>query len=356
MTAKDIWLKVIIKPSDNLAKAIEVLHDGGLRIALIVDENNKLQGTLTDGDFRRALMNKFTMSSNIVKIMNKNPIVAKNTDSREIILSLMNKSSILHIPIIDSLNGEICGLETLQNITEKPLYDNPVLIMAGGFGKRLYPLTKNMPKPLLKVGNKPILETIINQFIKHGFHNFYISTHFKPQLIKDHLKSVIKQGVSIQYINEDKPLGTAGSLGLLPDNLPNLPILMMNGDLLTGVDFKHLLDFHNNNTSEVTMCIREYDFQVPYGVIEIINHKVKKIIEKPVHEFYVNAGIYVLDKAFINKVDGKSYLDMTDLLERELNNDGVINAFPIHEYWLDIGHIDEYKKANQDIDKIFNTY
>ena len=134
MTTINNWLKVVIKPSDNLEKAIEVLHDGGIRIALIVDENNILLGTLTDGDFRRALMNKFSMSSNIVNIMNKSPVVAKNTDSREFVLSLMNQLSILHMPIIDSITGQICGLETLQNLSEKPVYDNPVFIMAGGFG------------------------------------------------------------------------------------------------------------------------------------------------------------------------------------------------------------------------------
>jgi dTDP-glucose pyrophosphorylase/predicted transcriptional regulator len=346
------WSEVLVKLTDNLAKVVQVLHDGGLRIVLVVDNDNKLQGTITDGDIRRALMSGRTMSSGISDVMNKLPITANKIDSKEHILSLMNKMSILHIPIVDDA-GVICGLETLQQLLEKPSYNNPVFLMAGGFGTRLHPLTKNIPKPLLKVGNKPILETIIHQFVDHGFHDFYISTHFKSELIRDYFKNGDQHGVSIRYVHEDTPLGTAGSLGLLPDNLPDLPIIIMNGDLLTKVDFKHLLDFHGNNNADATMCVREYDFQVPYGVVAIDEGGVREIKEKPIHKFFVNAGIYVLNRHLINKVDGESFLSMTDFLEKELNCGGV-NAFPIHEYWLDIGRIEEYEKANQDVITIFN--
>ena len=346
------WSEVLIKLTDNLGKAIQVLHDGGLRVALVVDKDNKLRGTLTDGDIRRAIMSGMTMSGRISDAMRKLPVTAKITDSKEYILSLMNKMSILHVPIVDD-DGVICGLETLQQLLEKPSYDNPVFLMAGGFGTRLHPLTKDIPKPLLKVGNKPILETIIHQFVDHGFHDFYISTHFKSELIRDYFKNGDQHGVSIRYIHEDTPLGTAGSLGLLPDNLPDLPIIIMNGDLLTKVDFKHLLDFHSDNNADATMCVREYDFQVPYGVVAIDEGGIREIKEKPIHKFFVNAGIYVLNKNLINKVDGKSFLNMTDFLEKELNYGGV-NAFPIHEYWLDIGRIEEYEQANQDVITLFN--
>jgi dTDP-glucose pyrophosphorylase len=348
------WSEVLIKLTDNLGKAIQVLHDSGLRIALIVDKDNKLLGTLTDGDIRRAIMSGVTMSGRIYDVMNKHPITARTTDSKYYALSLMKDLSILHVPIVDD-DGVICGLETLQHLTEKPSYDNPVFLMAGGFGIRLHPLTENTPKPLLEVGNRPILETIIDQFIDHGFHDFYISTHFKSEQIRDYFKNGDQQGqgVNIHYIHEEVPLGTAGSLGLLPDNLPDLPIVVMNGDLLTNVDFRNLLDFHNNNNADATMCIREYDFQVPYGVVALDGCSIREIKEKPIHKFFVNAGIYVLNKNLINKVDGESYLNMTDFLEKELDSGGV-NAFPIHEYWLDIGRMEEYKKANQDIVTIFN--
>jgi dTDP-glucose pyrophosphorylase len=344
------WKNILLKPKNSLEKSIKILHDGGHRIALVVNEQNKLIGTLTDGDVRRALIGHYSMQGAIEGVMNPNPVTAKITDSKEQILSLMNDLEILHMPITDD-NDAICGLETLNTLTEKKSYDNPVLIMAGGFGTRLQPLTNNTPKPLLNVGNRPILETIIDQFISQGFHNFFISTHYKSEQIRDYFNN--KKGARIKYIHEDTPLGTAGSLGLLPDNLPKLPIIMINGDLLTKVDFEHLLDFHNNNDADATMCVREYDFQVPYGVVNIKGFRIEKIKEKPIHKFFVNAGIYILNKNIINKVDGKSRIDITDLLETELNN-GRVNAFPIHEYWLDIGRMEEFEKANKDVASIFN--
>ncbi|MBT6471666.1 MAG: CBS domain-containing protein [Candidatus Marinimicrobia bacterium] len=346
------WKKILLSPKASLEKSIKVLHEGGYRIALVVDEQNKLLGTVTDGDIRRALITKFTMDSEIKLIMNAQPIKISKPFSRKELLSIMSSKGLMHMPIVDK-DGVLCGLETMEHLVSSPSYDNPIFLMAGGFGTRLHPLTKNTPKPLLEVGNMPILETIIKQFIDHGFHNFYISTHFKSEQIVDYFKNGDRYGVKIQYIHEDTPLGTAGSLGLLPDNLPDLPIIMMNGDLLTSVDYKDLLDFHNDNDANATMCVREYDFQVPYGVVDIDGCLIRGIKEKPIHKFFVNAGIYVLNKSLINRADGESYLDMTDLLESELDSSGV-NAFPIHEYWLDIGHIDEYEKANRDAVTIFN--
>ena len=347
----DDWRKVLLTPKDSLERTIKVLHEGGCRIALVADKFGMLLGTVTDGDIRRALINQLTMESSVSLIMNGNPITVDDKVKNKDILSLMSDKSLLHMPIIDK-DGILCGLETLQHLIESPIYDNPIFLMAGGFGTRLHPLTKDTPKPLLKVGNKPILEMIIEQFINYGFHNFYISTHFKSEQIRDYFKDGELHNISIKYVHEDSPLGTAGSLGLLPDDLPDLPIIVMNGDLLTKVDFKNLFNFHCEHNSEATMCVREYDFQVPYGVVEIDNYNIKEIKEKPVHRFFVNAGIYVLNRSLINKVDGKSCLDMTDFLEKELNNGGV-NAFPIHEYWLDIGQMEEYEKANREFSTVF---
>ena len=346
------WKKILISPNDSLEHAIKVLQKGGCRIVLVSDENNKLLGTVTDGDIRRALINKLGMNSKISQVMNDKPIKASKSTPRKELLSIILSKGLLHMPIVDE-DEVLCGLENVQHMIESPSYKNPVFILAGGFGVRLHPLTKDIPKPLLKVGNKPILETIIDQFINHGFYNFYISTHYKSKLIKEYFKDGKKYGVNIQYVNEDIPLGTAGSLGLLPKNLEDLPVIIMNGDLLTKIDFKQLLDFHSNNGTNATMCVREYDFQVPYGVVNIDGHNVKGIQEKPIHKFFVNAGIYVLNRNIINKIDGKSYLDMTEFLEKELD-DGGVSAFPIHEYWIDIGRMEEYERANQDIVTIFN--
>ena len=345
------WRELLLSPNDSLDRAIKVLHEGGRRIALVSGENDRLLGTITDGDIRRALISQSTVKSPVSLIMNCNPVTVDDKVENKEILSLMSSQGFLHMPIVNK-DGILCGLETLEHLIKSPKHDNPVFLMAGGFGTRLRPLTESTPKPLLKVGLKPILEMIIEQFISCGFHNFYISTHFKSEQIRDYFKTGEAYGVSIEYVHEDNPLGTAGSLGLLPDNLTDLPLIVMNGDLLTKVDFKNLLNFHHESNTEATMCVREYDFQVPYGVIEIDNYKIKKIEEKPIHKFFVNAGIYVLSKNLVDKIDGKSYLDMTDFLNQELNNGGV-STFPIHEYWLDIGRMEEYEKANREVKDIF---
>jgi len=345
------WRELLLSPNDSLDRAIKVLHEGGRRIALVSGENDRLLGTITDGDIRRALISQSTVKSPVSLIMNCNPATIDDKVENKEILSLMSSQGFLHMPIVNK-DGILCGLETLEHLIKSPKHDNPVFLMAGGFGTRLRPLTESTPKPLLKVGLKPILEMIIEQFISCGFHNFYISTHFKSEQIRDYFKTGEAYGVSIKYVHEDNPLGTAGSLGLLPDNLTDLPLIVMNGDLLTKVDFKNLLNFHHESNTEATMCVREYDFQVPYGVIEIDNYKIKKIEEKPIHKFFVNAGIYVLSKNLVDKIDGKSYLDMTDFLNQELNNGGV-STFPIHEYWLDIGRMEEYEKANREVKDIF---
>jgi dTDP-glucose pyrophosphorylase len=345
------WRDALLNPNDLLENAITVLHEVGFRIALVPDNQGRLLGTITDGDIRRALINKLSMKTHVSLIMNKNPVFVDDEVENKDILSLMSEQGFLHIPVVDK-NGILCGLKALQNLIERPKYDNVVFLLAGGFGTRLHPLTENTPKPLLKVGMKPILETIIEQFVNYGFHNFYISTHFESRQIVDYFKTGEDRDINIKYVHEERPLGTAGSLGLLPEGMPELPIIVMNGDLLTNIDFNNLLNFHYENNSEATMCVREYDFQVPFGVIETDSYKIKKIKEKPVHKFFVNAGIYVLNKDLVRKIDGKSYLDMTDFLEKELSK-GRVNAFPIHEYWLDIGRIDEYEKANREVKDIF---
>ncbi len=336
-----------------MKSAIEVLNTEALRIVIIVDDDERLVGTVTDGDIRRGLINHLTMDSTIKEFMYTDPTVAYEEDSRESILDKMKKLNIFQIPIIDA-NRKVVGLETLQHLLEKARYDNAVFLMAGGFGKRLRPLTDNLPKPLLRIGEKPILETILEQFITTGFHNFYISTHYKAELVKKHFGDGSKWDVSIKYIYEDKPLGTAGALGLLPKDAVDLPLIMMNGDLLTKIDFEKLLKFHVKQGGDATMCVRAYDFQVPYGVIKADGNRITNIIEKPIYKFFVNAGIYVLGKSIIESVDGKTYLDMPNMLESKIEQGGKVNMFPVHEYWLDIGRMEQFEQAQRDNETEFN--
>lgn len=345
------WRDIVLKSEDTLETAINVLQVGGKRVAVVLDDNGKLLGTVTDGDVRRALIKQYGMDGLITAVMNKNPETALMTDSPRKIKAQMKSLDLLHIPIIDA-HGVLLSIETLQHLIGDEKYENPVFLMAGGFGTRLHPLTKAIPKPLLKVGNRPILETIITQFIDAGFHRFFISTHYRADMVKKYFGNGENWGVTITYVHEEFPLGTAGALGLLPDIQTELPILMMNADILTKINFAHLLQFHKEEGALATMCVREYDIQVPYGVVNIDGHSVSDIIEKPTHKFFVNAGIYVLNPCIPRQIDGSKSLDMPDLLRGFINLGESVSSFPIHEYWIDIGRMEEYSKAEYDMEEM----
>ncbi|WP_405077687.1 nucleotidyltransferase family protein [Pectobacterium versatile] len=344
------WKKVLLSPEQSIRDALAAIDAEALRIALVVTSERKLLGTVTDGDIRRGLLNNLKMDDPVKLVMNKNPTVASPSVSRKNLLQMMDELSVLSIPI---LNGEyLVGLETFHDISDKQIYENPVFLMAGGFGTRLRPLTDNCPKPLLKVGDKPILETTLNNFISNGFKNFYISTHYMPEMIMDHFGNGEKWGVNITYVHESEPLGTGGALGLLPSDIPQLPLLMMNGDVLTNIDYQNLLKFHNEGKADATMCVREYQYQIPYGVVTGEGNKIIKMIEKPVQSYYVNAGIYVVSPELFNSVGKNKKIDMPTLLEDRIEESGEVLMFPIHEYWLDIGRMDDFKKAQIDILKL----
>jgi len=342
------WEKCILKHDDIIELAVKLLDSESSRIVLVVNKNEQLVGTITDGDVRRGLIRHVSLKAKLSEIMYKSPVTSSINDDKDIILSKMKKYDLVHMPITDSCN-KIVGLETMRHILERNTYDNPVFLMAGGFGARLKPLTDHTPKPLLKIGSKPILENILDQFIAAGFYNFYISTHYKAEMIQEYFGNGEEWGVSIEYIYENKPLGTAGGLGLLLKKTSNSPVLVMNGDLLTNINFEQLLKFHLEEGGDATMCVREYDFQVPYGVIKSNGSHITSIEEKPVQSFFVNAGMYVLNESILKMVDEISYLDMPQLLEKKIEENGQVNIFPVHEYWLDIGQIENFEQAHKDM-------
>jgi NDP-sugar pyrophosphorylase family protein len=225
--------------------------------------------------------------------------------------------------------------------------------MAGGLGTRLRPLTDDIPKPLLKVGNKPILETIIRNFAEHGFVNITISLNYKGDMIKDYFGDGSDFGVNIDYVEENKRLGTAGALSLLKEN-PHEPFFVMNGDLLTDVNFSHLLDFHSFGNSTATMCVREYEYQVPYGVIQTKDSDITSIVEKPIQKFFVNAGIYVLSPSVFNDIPENEFFDMPTLFNILIEKQKKVSSFPIHEYWLDIGRMSDFEQAQSEYFRIFS--
>lgn len=341
------WRNVIISPSASLKVALEKLNTEALRIVLVCDDAMTLLGVLTDGDIRRALLKGMGIQSEVQTVMNTSPVTITRAVSRKDAITLMESKSILAVPVVEQ--GRLIGLQTLQQNQSVQQYDNPVFIMAGGFGTRLRPLTDETPKPMLKVGERPILEILLLNFIKSGFSNFYISTHYLPNVIKDYFGDGSKWKVNITYVHEEEPLGTGGALGLLPDSTPDLPLIMVNGDVLTNVDFERVLDFHVQNKASATMCVREYDYQIPYGVIVGDGERITSMEEKPIQRFFVNAGIYVIEPKIFKTLDKNRHIDMPTLLEDYINQNKDVLMFPIHEYWLDIGRMDDFYRAQTDI-------
>lgn len=342
------WKKVVLSPAHSVHDAMAVINAEALRVCLVVGKGLHLLGVVTDGDIRRAILNNVSLTQCITAVMNPTPITVSAKLTREQMLEIMSTHSILSLPVVDD-TGKVVGLEIWDQLAQPPYYDNPIFIMAGGFGTRLRPLTDCCPKPMLRVGEKPILEILINQFLKSGFRNIYISTHYMSEKITSYFGDGSKYGVKISYVHEDTPLGTGGALGLLPLDIPALPLIMINGDLLTTVNFNRLLDFHNTYRPVATMCVREYDYQIPYGVIHGDGHRIFEMQEKPIQRCFVNAGIYVVSPELFMKVPKQVHIDMPVLLEQQIAKQGDILMFPLHEYWLDIGRMDDFHRAQIDI-------
>jgi dTDP-glucose pyrophosphorylase len=339
-----LWCKALLTSGATLERAIEVLNTSATRIVLIIDEDDLLVGTLTDGDIRRAILKHMPLSTPVGEVMNTQPKTAEENWTKNRVLALLEEYNLLQLPILDTA-GRVIGLYDLHELANKHRCENPVFLMAGGFGTRLRPLTNNCPKPMLKIGHKPILEQILVNFIDAGFYRFFISTHYMPEVISDYFGDGEKWGVSIRYIHEEKPLGTGGALGLLPHSEINHPLFVMNGDLLTSVDLNSLLQFHANNQGVATMCVREYEHQVPFGVITSEGAQIKSITEKPINRFFVNAGIYILEPSLVKSVLPNIRIDMPILLTNEIDSGNTVNMFPVLEEWLDIGRIDEFERA-----------
>ena len=346
------YKKVLLHKTSTIKDALQVIDKGAMKIAIVLDEDERVIGTLTDGDIRRGLLNGLTLESTIDSLYFKEPTLANINDSKESIVQKAISKKLYQVPIVDN-DGKLVKIEELANLLKTKSRTNRVVLMAGGLGTRLRPLTENIPKPLLNVGNKPILETIIENFAKYGFVNITISVNYKADMIKEYFGDGSKLGVNIDYVEESKRLGTAGALSLMKDR-PQEPFFVMNGDLLTNVNFTNLLDFHTYENSVATMCVREYDYQVPYGVIETEGSNIVSIKEKPLHKFFVNAGIYTLSPQVFEYIPKNEYYDMPTLFEDIIKEELKTVSFPLHEYWLDIGRIEEFEQAQSEYYRVFN--
>lgn len=346
------WKSTLISPRASIVEALKIIDDSSMQIVLVVDENQKLLGTVTDGDVRRAILRKISLNEPVEKIMHTSPRVASITDDKKQVISLMRQKDLKHIPVVDEA-GRVVDLKIFIDMIKPQHTENLVVLIAGGLGTRLQPMTEKRPKPMLDVGGKPVLETILEGFISYGFQRFYISVNYKAEMIEEHFGDGSKWDVEINYLREKETMGTAGALSLIPEK-PEAAFIVMNADLLTKVNFQQLLDFHYEHQAKATMSVREYDFQVPYGVVQVENDRLLNLNEKPIHKFFVNAGIYVLEPKVLDIMPKNQFFNMTDLFEKLLGKNLKTVTFPLREYWLDIGQIRDFEKANGEFNEIFN--
>jgi dTDP-glucose pyrophosphorylase len=329
------WQSTLLPMGATIQQAIHSLETSCMQIVLAVAEDNQLIGTLTDGDIRRAFLKGHRLDSVIDDVVNRNPLVVPPEIGKDLVLQLMKFNRIHQLPTVDQ-DGIVVGLHVWDIILAPATIDNIILIMAGGKGTRLRPQTENCPKPMLEVGGKPILEYIIERAKIDGFQNFVISLHYLGHMIEDHFGDGRRYGVNIKYVKEESPLGTAGCLSLLSEN-PLLPLIVINGDVLTDINYNDFLDFHNRQSAAATMAVRQYEIQNQFGVVKINGVEIERFEEKPIYRSYVNAGIYALKPECINYLEYNKHCDMPTLFERIKKNYGRTIVYPMHEPWLDVG-------------------
>ncbi len=332
--------RLLLNKNTSLESVIQMLDENGNGILPVVDENTKLIGIITDGDFRRAILNN---SKSVEDLVNKNPISMHYMTPKKQIINYLKSIHRRHLPLVDE-NGILMDVFSLDEVSFFSK-TNKVVIMAGGLGSRLGELTKDMPKPMLKVGGRPILEHIINSFSSFGFQDIYISVNYKSEVIENYFGDGGKFGVNIRYIREDKRLGTAGALGLIKDELKEDAFFVINGDVMCILDAENLMNEHKKRKVSATVCTRQIKEQIAYGVLEIADGMITSISEKPVNSYYISAGIYVLEPNILKYIPENEYFDITTLFDMLIHNNEVVSSYEIDDYWIDIGKREDYLLA-----------
>jgi dTDP-glucose pyrophosphorylase/CBS domain-containing protein len=342
--------KIVVSPQLTVREALARLDNGGIGVLAVCCDSRKLLGVLTDGDFRRAILQRCPLDRPCGEIASKDPLVAPDGVTPQGALQLMDAGRpflVNQLPVLDG-EGRLVDLWLRRDlVVSEP--EMQAVIMAGGFGTRLLPLTKNMPKPMLQVGDRPVMQHLIEQMRGAGIEDVNVTTHYMPEKINDYFGDGERFGVRLKYVDESQPLGTAGAIGLL--KRPEKPTLVVNGDILTRVDFRAMLTFHLEHRAALTVGVRQYDIEVPYGVLECDGSRVRKISEKPSYTVFVNAGIYILEPQAYDRIPAGQRFDMTDLIDALLRAQLEVVSFPIIEYWLDIGQPADYEQAQVEISK-----
>jgi len=337
------WESVVISPDAPLAEAIAKVDASGLQVALVVGRDTVLLGILTDGNIRRAILAGRDLQIPVSEIMTAEPITAVPSTSPDEMLALMRGKVLHHLPLVDAAN-RLVGLATLDELIGAVERPNWVVLMAGGLGTRLQPLTDETPKPLLHIGGKPILETIVESFAAQGFRRIFLSVNYKAEMFRNYFGVGERWGVQVDYLEESTRLGTAGALSLLKEQ-PTSPIVVMNGDLVARINVDNMLQFHEAHGAAATMAVREYDFQVPYGVVRLNGAHIDLIEEKPVQKFFVNAGIYAVSPHALEHLPRETFFDMPTFFERLIASGNTTVAYPLREHWVDIGRLQELERA-----------
>jgi dTDP-glucose pyrophosphorylase len=326
---------VCVRPSDSLLRVMEVIEKSSVEIALVVDEGGRLLGTITDGDVRREVLKVRNLESLAGRIATSSFVRVGPEVSDRHVLELMIARQIKTIPVTDP-SGRLIGLHRIHDLLRSSQRPNSAVVMAGGKGERMRPLTQMVPKPMLPVGDRPLLERIVAHLVSHGIRRIYLAVNYLGQVIEDHFGSGSQYGCAIEYLRETKALGTAGPLSLLPSR-PEHSLLVMNGDLLTSLDVGRVLDFHESGGWGLTVVVRSEGFRIPFGVVHADENEVRSIREKPTLEFTVNAGIYALCPAVLERVPADTPYPMTDLLQACLESGERVGAYRMEESWTDLG-------------------
>lgn len=344
---KTAWERTLLKMNARVKDAIRCLDESSLRIVLVTNDQRQLEGTISDGDIRRALLKGIGLDSPITEVMCKNALVAPPSISTELVIQLMRSNKLMQIPVVDEQNYVI-GLHVWDEIFSPRNYHNPMVIMAGGKGTRLMPHTQNCPKPMVKVAGKPMLQHIIERAKNEGFGHFIIAINYLGQMIEEYLGNGECFGVKVEYLRETSSLGTAGALSLLIPK-PNIPLVVTNGDVITDIHYGELLDFHMRYHAAATMAVHTHEWQNPFGVVQTDGVDIIGFEEKPVFRSHINAGVYVLNPEVLDLLNNNEPCDMPNVFERLKDKAQRIVAYPMHEPWLDVGRPDDLAQVNSSI-------
>lgn len=343
----------VIPAAATVGQVMSCIDRNTKGIALVVDTDGRLLNTITDGDIRRAILAGVKLDAPLKALLDRKRAVSRATPVTALagspapeLLRVMQEHHIRHLPLVDDA-GKAVALATLDELLPSEQLPLQAVIMAGGAGTRLRPLTQDLPKPMLPVGGRPMLEHVIEQLRGAGINRVNITTHYKREVIENHFGDGRGFGVEVTYVKETQPLGTAGALGLM--SLPKEPLLVVNGDILTRVDFRAMLRFHREHQADLTVAVRQYDVSVPFGVIETDGERVTKVVEKPVLNFFVNAGIYLLEPCVHQFIPNGQRYDMTELIQHLVAQGRRVVSFPVLEYWLDIGQHADYMAAQSQV-------